>query len=139
VKLAGVEMLTERRRAHAARYRALFAEKGLLGPVELPPDAPEHTYNQFVIRVRGGKRDALRDFLKDWGVGTEVYYPVALPYQPCFAHLGHRSGDFPVAEAAARETLALPIFAELEEREIEYVVEGVERFFQGQLGGKNPM
>jgi dTDP-4-amino-4,6-dideoxygalactose transaminase len=111
----------------------------LLGPVELPPDAPEHTYNQFVIRVRGDKRDALRDFLKEWGVGTEVYYPVALPHQPCFAHLGHREGDFPVAEAAARETLALPIFAELEEREIEYVVEGVERFFRDQFSLKNPM
>ncbi|UQA62395.1 DegT/DnrJ/EryC1/StrS family aminotransferase [Polyangium aurulentum] len=139
VKLAGVDALTEGRRAHAARYRALFAEKGLLGSVELPPDTPEHTYNQFVIRVRDGKRDALRDALKEWGVGTEVYYPVALPHQPCFAHLGHRPGDFPVAEAAARDTLALPIFAELEEREVAYVVEGVARFFRDQFGGKNPM
>ena len=119
------------RREHATLYDKLLGDAGLADIV--PPSAsPEATYNQYVIRVRGaGVRDRLRSFLSDKEVGTEVYYPVALHRQPCFAPLGLAEGSLPVAEAAARETLALPIFPELTAREVEAVVEQIEEFFRG--------
>jgi len=83
---------------------------------------PSHTFNQFVIRIRGaGRRDRLREALLARGVGTEVYYPRSLHVQECFRSLGYREGDFPWAEIFSRETLALPIYPELESREIERV------------------
>jgi dTDP-4-amino-4,6-dideoxygalactose transaminase len=119
------------RRAHAARYDELFGAAHLAAIVP-PPTSPEGTYNQYVIRVRGaGVRDRLRTFLADKGVGTEVYYPVALHRQPCFAALGLGEGSLPVAESAARETLALPIFPELTAAEIGVVVEQITAFFAG--------
>lgn len=119
------------RRQHAALYDRLFGDAGL-ADIAPPPASSEATYNQYVIRVRGaGARDRLRAFLGEKGVGTEVYYPVALHRQPCFASLGLGEGSLPVAEAAARETLALPIFPELTAPEIEAVVEQIEAFFRG--------
>ncbi len=89
-----------------------------------------HIFNQFVIRISGdGSRDRLQAFLKERGVGTEVYYPVPMHLQKCFETLGHRTGDFPVAEAAARETVAIPIFPELTTAEIEYVAAQIREFF----------
>lgn len=118
------------RREHAARYDRLFAEAGLEAIVP-PSPVPEHTYNQYVIRVLGaGARDRLRTFLNGKEVGTEVYYPVALHRQPCFASLGLGEGSLPVAEAAARETLALPIFPELRSEEVTRVVRSIEEFFR---------
>jgi dTDP-4-amino-4,6-dideoxygalactose transaminase len=101
------------RRANAARYRQLFAEAMPGGGVVLPvePEGRFHIYNQFAIRVP--RRDAVRAFLADRGIGTEIYYPVPFHLQECFASLGHRRGDFPVAEATAESTLALPIYGEL--------------------------
>jgi dTDP-4-amino-4,6-dideoxygalactose transaminase len=131
VKLPGLEGLIGRRAEIAARYAELFGEAGLLGEVVLPRTAAARaTYNQFVIRVLGaGVRDRLRGYLGERGVGTEVYYPVPVHRQPCFAALGYEEGSLPVAEAAARETLALPIFPELRGDEVEYVVEVVKGFF----------
>jgi dTDP-4-amino-4,6-dideoxygalactose transaminase len=113
VKLPHLASWTSMRRANAARYRQLVAEAMPGGGVALPvePEGRFHIYNQFAIRV--SRRDAVRAFLADRGIGTEIYYPVPFHLQECFASLGHRRGDFPVAEATAESTLALPIYGEL--------------------------
>lgn len=119
----------EARRVNAARYRALFAETPLLkeGLVSLPVEGPGyHVYNQFVIRAKA--RDALAAHLKANGIGFEIYYPRALHEQTCFAGLGYAKGDFPVSEAAAAETLALPIFPELRADEQAEVVRHIAAF-----------
>lgn len=145
VKLRRLEEAHQRRRANAALYRDLLCQADVVteevaeglppGRLGLPVEAPESIYNQFVVRVGGGARDALRAFLAEHGVGTEVYYPIPMHLQRCFAELGYREGDFPHAEAAARETLALPIFPELTREEISYVVDRIVRFCRGRLGG----
>lgn len=121
-----------RRAAIAARYEALFGDAGLAGAaLVLPRAAPGVTFNQYVVRVRDAARERLRAFLAERGVGTEVYYPLPLHLQPALAHLGHAEGAFPVAEAAAKETLALPIFPELLDDEQAYVVDQIVAFFAG--------
>lgn len=128
VTLARIEPALAARRRHAALYDQLFAAAAL-AEIALPEGGDGATYNQYVIRVRGaGARDRLRAHLTSRGVGTEVYYPVALHRQPCFAALGLGEGSLPVAEAAARETLALPIFPELTAAEIEIVVAEITTF-----------
>lgn len=119
---------TEARRRNAVRYRRLF-RLARLHEVGLPVEAPwcDHIYNQFVVRVPD--RDRLRAWLTERGIGTEIYYPVPFHLQPCFADLGWREGDFPHAEAAARETLALPIFGELTAAEQERVVGEIAAFY----------
>ena len=117
VKLRHLEAWHAGRQANAALYRELLAGTN----VGLPLARPEarHIYNQFVVRTP--KRDALKQHLTDAGIGTEVYYPRPLHVQECFADLGHRTGDFPQSEAAALETLALPIYPELTGEQIAYV------------------
>jgi dTDP-4-amino-4,6-dideoxygalactose transaminase len=143
VKLRHLDRWTEGRRRNADTYRALFAETGLAtdgasgattadAAVILPAGAPGHIYNQFVIRVRN--RDGLQAHLKEHGVGTEIYYPVPLHRQQCFADLGYAEGRLPHAEAAARETLALPIYPELTELQIEQVVDTVRGFYSASHG-----
>ncbi len=126
VKLKHLSRWTAARRANADRYRRLFRETGLDGKVALPSDVPGHIYNQFVIRCP--RRDDLRKFLEENGVGTEVYYPIPLHLQECFAELSGRKGDLPHAERAAEETLALPIYPELTEDQQRHVVEQTGRF-----------
>jgi len=88
---------------------------------------PHHTFNQFIVRIPGReKRDRIRESLQEKGVGTEVYYPRPLHVQDCFRDLGYREGQFPWAERFSRETLALPIYPELEAQEVEYVAREVE-------------
>ncbi len=122
VKLPHVPAWVEGRRANAERYRGLFREAGLADVVQLPEavSGRGHTFNQFVVRVP--ERDRLRALLAERGIGQAVYYPLPLHLQPCFADLGHREGDFPVAEQASREVLALPVFPELTVAEQEEVV-----------------
>ncbi|RMF84999.1 MAG: DegT/DnrJ/EryC1/StrS family aminotransferase [Nitrospinota bacterium] len=127
VKLPYLASWTAARRANARRYRLLFGEMDRLGKVTLPEDTPGHIYNQFVIRVP--QRDNLRAFLKARGVESEVYYPLPLHLQECFQGLGYRQGDFPQAEAAAVETLALPIYPELSEEQQRYVVHQIREFY----------
>jgi dTDP-4-amino-4,6-dideoxygalactose transaminase len=132
VKLRHLDGWSDGRRANAARYRKLFAEAGLAGadlPVVLPADEPGHIYNQFVIRA--DRRDALQAHLRACGVATEIYYPVPLHRQQCFAYLGHEDGSLPVSEAAARETLALPIYPELTEAQLAHVVACIAGFYGG--------
>jgi dTDP-4-amino-4,6-dideoxygalactose transaminase len=129
VKLPHLDSWSATRRRNAQRYRALFEEASLDdGRVRLPEDVPGHIYNQFVIRV--DRRDELRTHLSAAGVGSEVYYPLPLHLQECFRSLGYAPGDFPHAEAAAREVLALPIFPELTEDNLAEVVRAVAAFFQ---------
>jgi dTDP-4-amino-4,6-dideoxygalactose transaminase len=130
VKLPYLDQWTEGRQRNAGRYRALFAAADL-PVVELPPESPErrHIYNQFVIRVP--RRDDLITHLRELQIGCEVYYPVPLHLQECFAYLGYKIGDFPASEAAANETLALPIYPELTEAQQATVVEAVVEFFRG--------
>ena len=113
VKLPHLARWTSKRRENARRYDALFAQAGLTDRIMLPTAPPDrtHTFNQYVIRVPD--RDRVRGFLTDRGIGSEIYYPVPFHLQECFAPLGYTAGDFPQAEAAARSTLALPIYGEL--------------------------
>src|SRR5207344_3089545 len=98
----------------------LFREAGL--SVGLPVVVTDrHIFNQYVIRI--SDRDKLQTFLKTKGVGTEVYYPVPMHLQECFAYLGYTVGAFPESERAAKETLALPIYPELSEAQLQYVAE----------------
>jgi dTDP-4-amino-4,6-dideoxygalactose transaminase len=128
VKLRYLDGWTSGRQRNAAIYRELFASAGLAGAVTLPQAMPgyRHIYNQFVIRAP--ERDRLKQHLTDHGVGTEIYYPVPLHVQQCFAYLGGKVGDCPESERAARETLALPVYAELERGQLEYVVDVIRRF-----------
>jgi dTDP-4-amino-4,6-dideoxygalactose transaminase len=127
VKLRHLEGWTEGRRRNAERYRALFKQAGLPVAAPVEPSERHHIYNQFVIRAP--RRDALRTHLESAGVGTEIYYPVPFHLQECFKALGHRVGDFPEAECAAAETLALPIYGELTESQQAYVVEAIAGFY----------
>lgn len=133
VKLPHLDDWTERRRANAQTYNRLFHEAGLESLITLPVErsGAKHIYNQYVISIPE-RRDELRAFLTDRGIGTDIYYPVPLHLQECFAYLGHSLGDLPVAEKAARETLALPIFPELKGNQLEYVVASVAEFFEAK-------
>ncbi len=135
VKLKYIDRWNEKRRTLAARYDSLFAKAGLAeaGPypahgVVTPREAQgvKHVWHQYVIRV--AQRDALRDFMTERGIGSEIYYPVPLHRQEALKGLGYGEGDFPEAERAAREGLALPIFPELREDEQETVVGAVAEF-----------
>lgn len=128
-KLKYLEGWTKKRRGNADIYRRLFDEAGLLDRVQLPREVfPRHIYNQFVIRVEQG-RDELKTFLKENKIDTEIYYPEPMHLQECFSSLGYRGGDFPNAEKAAKETLALPISHEKTPEELEYVVSNIKNFF----------
>jgi len=124
VKLRHLDRWSEKRARNAALYDQLFEGARLTRPFR---DArTRHIYNQYVIRIP--QRDALRQHLADRGVGTEIYYPVPLHLQQCFASLGYREGDMPQSEAAAKEVLALPIYPELTEEQIRYVAACVRDF-----------
>jgi dTDP-4-amino-4,6-dideoxygalactose transaminase len=132
VKLSHLDEWTAARQHNAQRYGTLFRERGLgregSDVIGLPAATESrHIFNQYVIRAP--RRDELRRHLSEAGIGTEVYYPVPLHLQECFAYLGHRPGDLPVSEAAARETLALPVFPELSDEQAHYVVDRIAEFY----------
>jgi dTDP-4-amino-4,6-dideoxygalactose transaminase len=130
VKLRHLNTWTSQRREAAARYDYWFHEEGLTEVVTLPVERSHHfhVFNQYVIRVPAPLRDPLREYLMARQIGTEVYYPIPLHQQPCFASLGHQPGDFPSAEAAARETVALPMFPELTDEQQRTVVGWIRQF-----------
>lgn len=127
-KLPSLAGWTQRRRSHAARYRNLFAAAQLPAEVRVPALDDAHVFHQFVIQAP--RRDALRAFLADSSVGTEVYYPFPLHLQPAFSSLGYREGSFPVAERACHTVLALPIHPALTEDSQAFVVERIAAFYR---------
>jgi dTDP-4-amino-4,6-dideoxygalactose transaminase len=143
VKLRHLERWHEGRRANAAHYDRAFAGRGAAdssvplsqGSLPLrtpkPPAEPaRHIYNQYVIRVPAEHRDALRDHLRQQGVGSEIYYPTPLHLQECFERLGYKPGDLPHTEAAARETIALPVYPELTQQQREHVVNTIATYLE---------
>jgi dTDP-4-amino-4,6-dideoxygalactose transaminase len=130
VKLPHLDTWSDKRKENADYYRTLFTDAGLNEQITLPFERENvrHIYNQFVIRVPE-RRDALKQFLAENEIGTDIYYPVSLHLQECFEYLGYQEGDFPESERASRETLALPIFPELRREQQEFVVEKIAEFF----------
>jgi dTDP-4-amino-4,6-dideoxygalactose transaminase len=134
VKLPYIEQWNQQRRERAATYDQLLTQTGLwsatadspLRPLQISPHA-HHVFHQYVVRAK--RRDELRQFLTDRKIGTEIYYPIPLHLQPCFAYLGYREGDLPVSEQASKEVLALPMFPELTEGEQKWVVESMAEFY----------
>jgi dTDP-4-amino-4,6-dideoxygalactose transaminase len=132
-KLPHLDSWTAGRQKNAQVYDKLFADAGIadnshgIPAVALPRVlTTRHIFNQYVIRV--SRRDQLQAALKQRGIGSEVYYPVPMHIQECFAYLGHHSGDFPESERAAQETLAIPIYPELSEVQLRYVVDCIRDF-----------
>jgi dTDP-4-amino-4,6-dideoxygalactose transaminase len=136
VKLNYLDDWTRRRQGNAQRYETLFLQSGLVqkrnarlpDPVYRESGAKHyHIYNQFVLRV--DKRDELMAYLKEKGIGAEIYYPVPFHLQECFRYLGHKEGDFPESERAAKETMAIPIYPELTAEQQEEVVTAILGFY----------
>ena len=130
VKLNYLDAWTDGRRRNAAYYTAAFGAANLSGHLTTPVviAGGRHIFNQYIVRVT--RRDELKKHLGERSIGTEIYYPVPLHQQHCFAYLGYRTGDFPESERAALETLALPIFPELTETQLAHVVASVCEFYQ---------
>ena len=151
IKLKYLDAWTEGRQRNAALYNKLLSESGLTGgdqpAITLPYESLEtghnlqrctadenpfaghrHIYNQYILRVNQG-RDELRQFLSARHIGNEVYYPVPLHMQECFATWGYHEGDFPHSEQAAQQTIAIPIYPELSEAQIQAVVDGIVAFY----------
>jgi dTDP-4-amino-4,6-dideoxygalactose transaminase len=145
VKLPHLDSWSEKRRHNANRYTQLFVDAGLAeeagktkfdekNKVLLPAAVYEryrvknyHIYNQYIVRV--DKRDELREFLTKHEIGTEIYYPVPFHLQECFKDLGHKKGDFPISEFSADKSIALPIYPELSDEQLVYVVDTFKKFF----------
>lgn len=129
VKLKRLDQWADGRRRNAARYMQLFAE-AKLDQITVPPIEPGnvHVFNQFTLRVQ--KRDELRNYLKEHGVGTEVYYPLPLHLQTCYRNLGYVKGAFPQSERAAEEVLSIPVYAELTDEQVHYVVHTIAKFYR---------
>lgn len=147
VKLPYLDSWSEARRKNASLYTKYFIEAGLSeeeGKIEfddknkiLLPKAVYkssgvknyHIYNQYIIRVR--QRDKLKEYLTKNNIGNEIYYPVPFHQQECFSYLNYSDGDFPVSENLSKTTLALPVYPELSEEQIKYVVEKIDEFVKG--------
>jgi dTDP-4-amino-4,6-dideoxygalactose transaminase len=128
VKLPHLDSWSAARQRNAAFYDAAFAQAGIGGLVTPPavPTGARHIYNQYCIRVP--RRDELRAHLASVGIGVEIYYPLPLHMQRCFAYLGHKPEDFPESLRASCESLALPIYPELAREQLAFVVESIARF-----------
>jgi dTDP-4-amino-4,6-dideoxygalactose transaminase len=134
VKMKYLDGWSQKRRDNASSYDRQLAEARPIDIV-LPKavyrdggDRDYHIYNQYTIRTR--QRDGLQRFLKDNGIGTEIYYPLPLHLQECFKDLGYKKGDFPIAEESAGAVLSLPIYPELSTGQKDYIVEKIREFCQ---------
>jgi dTDP-4-amino-4,6-dideoxygalactose transaminase len=129
IKLKYLDQWTGARQQNATAYRELFSQMKLTEIIKLPREKENrHIYNQFVIMLPE-RREALRHFLNESGIGTEVYYPLPLHRQACFSYLRYQPGDFPAAEHAAAHSLAIPIYPELTGDQQQYVVEKIREFY----------
>jgi dTDP-4-amino-4,6-dideoxygalactose transaminase len=128
VKLPHLEKWHEGRRRNAAWYDKALADLPIVLPVVRPDN--DSIYNQYTIRVPDGRRDALRQHLTSAGVGTEIYYPVPMHLQECFACLGYKTGDMPASEAAAGEVLSIPIYPELKQEQMQHVAHIIKDFYR---------
>jgi len=135
VKMAWIARFLDARIAIGRRYDALIEEYEVAGTIQKPIALPQcrHTYNQYVVRVAGGQRDALIEHFKREGIGYEVYYPLPLHLQEVFRPLGYQVGDFPVAERACKEVLALPIYPEISYEQQKRVVQTIASFVRGRV------
>lgn len=135
IKLSRLEQWQDRRAAIAESYNRLFDQAGLGDKLSTPVVAPgrRHVYHQYVVRIRDGRRDALREYLRGFEIGSEIYYPVPLHLQDCFRTLGYKEGDFPESELAAREVLALPIYPSLTASQQEAVVGRIAEFLNNNV------
>jgi dTDP-4-amino-4,6-dideoxygalactose transaminase len=137
VKLPHLDGWAEARRANAKEIERRYLESGGLpfekGGLIFPREAAgrHHVFNQFVVRVGGGRRDALKEHLEARSIGCAIYYPVPLHLQECFASLGGKPGDFPESERAAKETLALPVFPELSAEQKAFLAFTLAEFSRG--------
>ncbi len=138
VKLKYLESWQQKRIEKASYYDRIFTESGLgeEGLVQVPGSLYKdkgvknyHVYHQYVIRAE--KRDNLKEFLQEKGVGTAIYYPLPLHLQKCFSYLGYKKGDFPVAEEASQEVLAIPIYPELTSEQQDFIVSSIQSFYKG--------
>ena len=134
VKLPHLDRWTEDRQAAASRYDALIDEHHVGGFLQRPTVGPQrrHVFNQYVVRVGRGQRDALVRHFRAEQIGCEIYYPIPLHLQECLDYLGCRAGDFPASERAAREVLALPMFPEISGEQQRRVVQSVANFLRRQ-------
>ena len=132
VKLPMLDQWAESRGCHAARYNEEFARRGMAEKIVTPTTAKncQSVWNQYTIRVLGGKRDELRAHLADHQVGSAIYYPIPLHRQTCFAALGYQPGSLPHTEQAAEEVLSLPVFPELARKEQDRVLDVIEAFYE---------
>lgn len=130
-KLPHLAAWSAKRRENAAYYDSALAQLAQAGALTTPYVAPENEsiFNQYTLRIAGGKRAALQAFLKEKGIGTSIYYPLPLHLQPCFAYLGYKEGQCPESELAAKEVLSIPIFPELTRQQLDEVVAGISAFF----------
>jgi dTDP-4-amino-4,6-dideoxygalactose transaminase len=127
VKLSHIDTAIQKRAGHAAHYRALLHD---IAEIKLPPIQEGNREVNYVFCVQAERRDGLETYLQERGIGTSVYYPVPLHVQNCFAYLGYKAGDFPVAERLCRKVLALPMFPELTEDEVDSVCESIKGFYR---------
>jgi dTDP-4-amino-4,6-dideoxygalactose transaminase len=136
VKIQYLDSWTAGRQANARCYTGLFEARGLSDWITVPRELSpgRHVFNQYVIRVPATHRDALRQHLMQNGVGSEIYYPIPLHLQECFASLGHRVGDFPESERAAAETVALPVYSEMNPNQQLHVVNTIDEYFTSVHG-----
>jgi dTDP-4-amino-4,6-dideoxygalactose transaminase len=134
VKLPHLDSWAAARKRHAERYHTEFRQRGLAAEIVVPPMAKEchHVWNQYTIRVKNGRRDALQKFLADRKIGSAIYYPVPLHLQKCFAALGYEEGSLPVTEQACREVLSLPVYPELTAAEQGTVIDSISEFCQAK-------
>jgi dTDP-4-amino-4,6-dideoxygalactose transaminase len=135
VKLPHLDRWIEGRQQAAQRYDALIAESHLEQFLQRPVARPDrrHVWNQYVVRVAGGERDALVKHLQSERIGCEIYYPIPLHLQPCLAYLGHGPGDFPASEVASRGVLALPMFPEIDNDQQARVVHSCAAFVRKRM------